>query len=54
MARYYSKNYKRRITGKLENYGGAGKWATSNSTPYSKRFPLIRTPWGYWVESYNG
>jgi len=51
MARYYSKNYKRRINGKLKSWGGGGKWAIPQNTPYSQRKPLVRTPWGYWVES---
>lgn len=54
MARYYSKNYKRHINGKIKKFGGGGKWATPQTTPYSNRRPLVRSPWGYWVESHNG
>lgn len=53
MARYYSKNYKRLITGKINCYGGGGKWATPITTDTTyKRIQrgciLVRSPWGYW------
>ena len=51
MARYYSINKKRFYCGKIKNYGGGqGKNAKKAlCLPYSKRTPLLRTTWGYWV-----
>lgn len=54
MARYYSKNYKNRITGKLNHYGG---WQhITNDTTYKRKkrdVTLVCSPWGYWVAITN-